>query len=101
MTTRTEFTSALEALKSSAESLLRAAEALLAIAKGENEGSAPEPSKVISLAEVRALLAEKSRQGCTDGVRAIITARGADRLSDIDPSEYEAVMREAEALGDG
>lgn len=101
MTTRTEFTSALETLKGSAESLLRAAEALLAIAKGENEGNAPEPSKVISLVEVRALLAEKSRQGYTDGVRAIITARGADRLSDIDPSEYEAVMKEAETLGDG
>lgn len=104
VTTRSRFTSALETLRESAVKLVEAADALLVIARDEKETALPEPAEeqpALSLPEVRALLARKSREGCTDGVRAIITARGVDRLSDIDPSEYAAIMKEAEALGDG
>jgi len=57
--------------------------------------------KAPTLADVRALLAEKSRDGFTAQVRDIITARGANKLSEIDPLEFPAIMKEAEALGDG
>lgn len=55
----------------------------------------------IPLEKVRGILAEKSRDGYTTEIRAIIQSFGADRLSDIDPSHYEAVMKQAEVLGNG
>ena len=100
MTTRTELTPALEELRRCAVMLVGVCNELLK--EKDEEPQAPESEeKQITLAEVRALLAEKSRQGYTAGVRAIITARGAERLSDIDPAEYAAVMKEAEALDNG
>ena len=52
----------------------------------------------ISLEKVRGVLAEKSRNGKTAEVRAIIQKYGADRLSSIDPKDYAAVLAEAEVL---
>ena len=52
----------------------------------------------ITLEQVRAVLAEKSRDGHTAEVRAIIVKYGANKLSEIDPAHYEAVMKEAEEL---
>lgn len=63
--------------------------------KSEPEKKAP------ALADVRALLAEKSRDGFTAQVRAIITAHGANKLSEIDPVEFPSIMKEAEVLGNG
>lgn len=55
--------------------------------------------KTVSLEDVRKVLAEKSRAGFTNEVKAIITAHGSDKLSDINPSEYPAVLKEAEVIG--
>lgn len=63
--------------------------------KNEPEKKAP------TLADVRALLAEKSRDGFTAQVRAIITAHGANKLSEIDPAEFPSIIKEAEVLGNG
>ena len=52
----------------------------------------------ISLEQVRGVLADKSRNGHTADVRAIIQKYGVDRLSDIDPKDYAAVLKEAEVL---
>ena len=52
----------------------------------------------IPLEKVRGILAEKSRYGHTAEVRAIIKKFGADRLSDIDPKDYAAVLKEAQVL---
>ena len=57
--------------------------------------------KPLTLEEVRMVLAEKSRAGYTAEVRNLITQHGADRLSDVDPAEYEALLSEAEVLGNG
>ena len=69
--------------------------------KTDEPKDAPEAEKTPALADVRALLAEKSRDGFTAQVRAIITAHGANKLSEIDPSEFPAIMKEAEVLGNG
>lgn len=61
----------------------------------------PDKAAPVTLEDVRKVLAEKSRAGFTDEVRAIITKHGAEKLSDIDPSEYESVLSEAEVLGNG
>lgn len=58
----------------------------------------PETPKPPTLEDVRSVLADKSRSGFQEDVRALITGRGAVKLSDIDPSEYLALLKEAEAL---
>nr|DAF26421.1 MAG TPA: hypothetical protein [Caudoviricetes sp.] len=57
------------------------------------------PKKQLTLEEVRAVCAEKSRAGFTAEVKSIITKHGADKLSAIKPEEYAAVLAEVEVLG--
>ena len=64
----------------------------------ETETSAPE-QKSITLEQVRAVLAEKSRAGYTDKVRELLEKHGAEKLSEIDPSQYPSLVLEAEVLG--
>lgn len=51
-----------------------------------------EPNKpAVTLEEVRMALAEKSRDGFTAQVKALLTDYGANRLSDVDPSDYAGI----------
>ena len=61
--------------------------------------TAPKPA--ITLEQVRAVLADKSRHGYTSEVKALLHRHGADKLSEIVSSEYETLRAEAEALGNG
>ena len=54
--------------------------------------------KAISIEEVRSLLAEKSQAGKGPEIRALIVKYGADKLTDLEPSCYEALLNEVEAL---
>lgn len=58
-----------------------------------------EPEKMLTLADVRAVLAEKSRAGFTEEVKALIAKHGADRLSEVPETEYAALLADAEVLG--
>lgn len=63
------------------------------------EAPSPAPEeKPLTLEEVRAVLAEKSRAGHTAEVKALLTKHGADKLSDIDPAKYPALLADAEVL---
>ena len=53
--------------------------------------------KKITLEQVRAVLAEKSQDGFTSEVRALLEKYGAKRLSEIDPANYQALLFDAEA----
>lgn len=55
----------------------------------------------LKLEDVRAVLAEKSRTGHTAEVRALLKKYGATKLSEIDPANYEALMKDAEVIGNG
>ena len=59
-----------------------------------------EEKKAFTLEEVRTILAEKSREGFTGQVKEILAKYGAKKLSEIDPSQYEAVVAEVEVLKD-
>ena len=64
--------------------------------------STPEekPEKVLlSLTEVRKVLAEKSRAGHTEHVRLLLEKYGADKLSAINPTHYKNLVDEATYLG--
>ena len=55
----------------------------------------------LTLEQVRAVLADKSRMGFTAEIRSLLQKYGAAKLSGIDPVHYEALVAEAEVLGDG
>ena len=51
-----------------------------------------------TLEEVRGILADKASCGFREAVQTLLKKHGANRLSDIDPSEYDALINEARAL---
>lgn len=59
----------------------------------------PKEEKPLTLEDVRAICADKSRKGFTAEVKAILTKHGADKLSEVDPAEYKALLAEVEVLG--
>lgn len=62
------------------------------------EQSKTAEEKVLTLEEVRAVLAEKSRAGFTAQIREILVKHGAEKLSAVNPLEYEALLKEVEVL---
>lgn len=67
----------------------------------EEAAPAPEPEKALTLEEVRAILAEKSRDGFTAQIRDLLLKYGAKKLSEVDPASYKALVADAEVLGNG
>lgn len=61
------------------------------------EKAAPE-EKQPTLEEVRAAMADKSRDGHREAVKAIITKYGANKLSALDPKHYAAALKEVGEL---
>ena len=59
----------------------------------------PDPkTKLVTLEQVRAVLADKSQQGLTAEVRALLEKYGAPKLSQIDPAHFSALLTDAETL---
>ncbi len=88
-------------LRKAAEVISEAANTLAELFsdKPTEETKPAEPVKpTLTLPEVRAILAEKSRAGHTAEVKALLLKYGANKLSAIDPSNYEALLAEAEVL---
>ena len=54
----------------------------------------------LTLEQVRAVLADKSRKGHTAEIRALLQKYGATKLSGIDPANYKALLADAEVLTD-
>lgn len=71
----------------------RSAEAQVASAE-----ATPYKSELITLEKVRAVLAAKSQGGKQPEVKALIVKHGANKLTDLDPSCYEELLKEAEEL---
>ena len=90
---------AAEAGKPDAKETEKAGKAGKAAKKEEKPAAKQEPEeRPLTLEEVRAVLAEKSRAGHTAEVRELLNKHGADKLSGIDPAEYAALLAEAEVL---
>lgn len=90
-----------------AEDLRSLSDSVQAVCELVTEGLSEEPKAfpekkkepVISLEKVRGVLASKSQAGYTAEVRAIVSKYGASRLSDMDPKDYAAVLKDAEEIG--
>ena len=67
----------------------------------ETREAATPAEPVLSLEQVRAVLADKSRMGFTAEIRTLLQKYGAPKLSGIDPGCYKALLADAEVLGDG
>ena len=59
----------------------------------------PERKPELTLEQVRAVLADKSRAGHTAAVRDLLQKYGASKLSQVDPKHYEALLKDAEVIG--
>ena len=81
--------------KQLADELRTVAEKLISLADGL-AGDAP--AAELSYTDVRKVLAEKSRAGHTAKIKELLIAHGAEKLSEIDPKEYAALVREVEVL---
>ena len=62
--------------------------------KAEDPATPAKPA--LTLEEVRAILADKSRAGHTAEIRELLKKYGASKLSLVEPKHYEALLREAE-----
>lgn len=94
----------IENLRSAAAAISDAVDWLTRIFSGElqaedDPASPPEPE--LTLEQVRAVLADKSRQGHTAEIRALLQKYGASKLSQIDPAHYKALLAEAEVMTGG
>ena len=58
-----------------------------------------EPPKLLTFEEIQTAFRMKSRDGYTAEVKALITKFGAKKLSEIDPADYHALMKELEVIG--
>jgi hypothetical protein len=67
-----------------------------------NPASVQKPAKKeLKLEDVRSVLADKSRAGYTAEIRDLLKKYGADKLSKVNPADYEALLKDAEVLGNG
>ncbi|MBR0455081.1 MAG: DNA ligase [Firmicutes bacterium] len=101
MSKMAEIATIIDELRDTASSINRIADELtdLFSYSSKTPEIAPAPEKTMSLEEVRAILAEKSRDGFTAQIRDLLQKYGASKLSEIDPGNYMALVADAEVLG--
>ena len=97
MVSKNELALLTEELRQAVQRVNEVAEKIYALLPEEKAAPEKNPPK---LEDVRAVLAEKSRKGHTEAIRELLKKYGADRLSAIDPTHYQALLEEAEVLND-
>lgn len=99
-----ELDMAIRDLRSAAATINDVADTLAEVFSTESADEAPDAAApaepALTLEQVRAVLANKSRQGHTAEIRALLQKYGAAKLSGIDPIHYTALVAEAEVLTD-
>ena len=99
-----EFSDALEALRLAGNALLSLSDTIEKVlteteAKKAEQSQAEETVVSVTMADVKKVLTAKSRAGHTKEVKALLKKYGSDKLSGIDESCYQALMEEAEGIG--
>ena len=62
---------------------------------------ANEPEPVLAFEDVRAILADKSREGFTAQIQELLQKYGASKLSEVDAKHYKALIADVEGLSNG
>ena len=89
---------AIKSLKDCAIAISETAEFLEQAFSDEDKAAEPKQETALTLEDVRAVLADKSRSGKTSEVRALITSFGVEKLSDIDVGKFDELLQKAEVL---
>ena len=102
MSKMAELDAAVAELRRCGETLIGVSETLRDLFNGSDEylpNAQPQSSaKALVLEDVRSVLAQKSVEGHTAEVQALIHKYDADKLSQVDPANYADLLREAEVL---
>lgn len=64
----------------------------------DSASGSSQDSEVVTIEQVRAVLAEKSQSGLTSKVKELLGNFGAEKLSAVDPSKYADLYKAAQAL---
>ena len=99
-----ELDMAIRDLRSAAATINDVADTLAEVFSTESADEAPDAAApaepALTLEQVRAVLATKSRQGHTAEIRALLQKYGAAKLSGIAPANYKALLADVEVLTD-
>ena len=99
-----ELDMAIRDLRSAAATINDVADTLAEVFSTESADEAPDAAApaeaALTLEQVRAVLADKSRQGHTAEIRALLQKYGASKLSGIAPANYKALLADVEVLTD-
>lgn len=60
-----------------------------------------ESEPVLVFEDVRAILADKSREGFTAQIRELLQKYGASKLSEVDAKHYKVLIKDVEGLSNG
>jgi len=98
-----ELDSALIALGEQCKDLLKSVESvrlMLAGLRTEEPDAPVMQAPTIPIEQVRAVMAEKRKAGYEAETKALLINRRKTKLSEVDPGEYEALLAEAERIGE-
>lgn len=102
MSKMAELDAAVAELRRCGEALIGVSEALRDLFSGDDERQAlaqpQSAAKALALEDIRSVLAQKSVEGHTAEIQALIRKYDADKLSQVDPANYADLLREAEVL---
>ena len=96
MSRMADLDAAIAELRKCGEAIISVSDALRTSFSTETEQPASPPLPTID--QVRALLAEKSGEGTTKEVKALLNKYDAGKLSGVKPEDYPALMEEARSL---
>ncbi len=101
MSNMSELAAEIAELRKCAETIIVIADSFTEMFSSNDEPadvSNPTAEPAITLEAVRAVMADKSRNGHTAQIRSLLQKYGATKLSEIDPVNYKALLAEAEVL---
>ena len=98
MSKMSEMASTIEELRKSAAAISDAADWLAEQFSGDEPAPEAPAEPVLTPEAVRAVLADKSRAGYTAQIRSLLQKYGADKLSGVDPANYNALLEDVEGL---
>ena len=104
MSKMSELSQALSELKDCGQTLMNIADSLTELfssTSADHETPAPpteEAKPEYSFVEVRKKFVDKSRAGYTEALKELLKKYGAEKLSSVDPSQYAALLADAEAI---
>lgn len=101
MSKMSDMAATIEELRTAATAIKDVADWLAETFSGTDDANSAVPAEpALTLEQVRAVLADKSRQGHTAAIRSLLQKYGSTKLSGIDPANYKALLADAEVLTD-